>query len=645
MKKVDPIFSLSTIYYLLSTILLWSADSPYRIGPFQENEGRWVVPGNEPFMILVPKNWKILTPEQTEEILHLEVATLPAAILRLRRFSDPGEQAQQTAAEHLENLKNSQPPLQQAKSLLPNGIEIRYLIYLDKIEGIFAYTEKDAYSFTAVPSGQADWNSIRNILGSLAEINEAAFRETKIESRALAAGQWVAAIDNSWMVQVAKEGWELKPPQNNDILMLVRNRDNTFLSLGVTKDPANSPAAEERLRALARQMAAQDQAISTMELANNLIFRYVKNPNQTELTGHFQYAGINHTVNVYGQPNIDYEEIRKILGSLNPVNPHLIESALVQSPAAQDNLPAPPDSPEMAQSPEDLMRPPPALDPRVKKIFDKYGRLLVAAMLAGLIGFLIFGSINDLKLLRYGETFADRAEETKLELFGGGRYLTIFPTFVVFAPGGLKVTAVHRKPPVLQALVVIYILRWFALYQGFSQNILIALSAVLTILAVLLGITLGWSLRGTPCWIYDDSGQIISKIRRQLGFFAYRFVVFDGDRQILGYLKMSSLSNFYRKQWWILDKEHRVMGQIIEDSVFKSVIRRFLGHLWGILRADYEITSDRIKIGKIKSTRSPFNRIALTANCPPELDPRLVFSCAVALNIFNRDRWYPFWSS
>ncbi|MBI2070747.1 MAG: hypothetical protein HYT79_09125 [Elusimicrobia bacterium] len=616
-----------------------------RVGPVLESGSRWVETTDKKIMIFAPKEWRLKPPTDTHAVLTLEHEAPPGAILTIRKLSSTGEGSPSpfAAAEtYYETLRQRDPPLQEAKSRLPNGHEIRHLVYKDKIEGALVWNNSLPYGFTAIPSPKAPWNDIRNLLGTISDPRDDAFRTTpKPQPRRLAAGDWTAAVDHSWMIQANKEGWTAETPQNEDLIFLTGSFETSLLNVTIGKEPPNPEPPDTRLAHWGETLGAKSKAPIILGLPNEARLRYYSSPDQTELIGHLEYRNNIYIVNAYGQPTIDFQEMKRLLGSISDPNPTLLAKT---TQAAE--LPAPPGAPtSWSEAQQQALANLPQPDPRIKAIVEKYSvYLMVAAVLLG-GGYVVFLRLNDQRLLKFGEEFASGQEGSKLELLAGGWYLTLFPTVVVYAPGGLRLAAHYRKPPMLQAVIAIYLLRWAALYMGVSNILLIALSVLLVIFSVLLGVTIGWSIRGTPCWIYDDKGHVAFKIKRKMGLLAYRFVVTDANKETLGFLKMSSLSNFIRKQWWILDVKGNVVGHVIEDSIAKSIARRFIGHLWGLFRADFNVMAQGKTIGAIKSTRSPFNRMKLSAQLPPNLDPRMLFACLVGINIFDRDRWYPFWSS
>ncbi|GEM_PF-5215687 len=270
--------------------------------------------------------------------------------------------------------------------------------------------------------------------------------------------------------------------------------------------------------------------------------------------------------------------------------------------------------------------------------------LFAAALIYGLMVYLA-----DQSLSRKGSRWAQDEETQALSLFIGGKYLTLFPKVRIYAPGNVALSAYARRPPLLLVVAAVYAALNVLVLIFFNNpeesltrlGVMVAL-ALISLLSVGLWYLL-WSVRGQRVYVQDESGQNVMTINRRLGLFAYRFVVRDSEGNPIGLLKMSWRSHLIRKHWWLLDSQNVLLAEVIEDSLWKSVLRRFLGHFWGILRAHFKIVRNHETIGWVRRQWSPFLRQKI--NCDPSdgVDGRLVLACAVAISLYDRDRWYPFW--
>lgn len=97
----------------------------------------------------------------------------------------------------------------------------------------------------------------------------------------------------------------------------------------------------------------------------------------------------------------------------------------------------------------------------------------------------------------------------------------------------------------------------------------------------------------------------------------------------------------YLRQWQLLDKQRNVLAHITEDNALKAVIRKFTGHLWGLLRASYRIEGPMDSQGRIENACSVFNRFICNMDKPQALSSRDMLVAALIINIRDRDKWYP----
>lgn len=108
----------------------------------------------------------------------------------------------------------------------------------------------------------------------------------------------------------------------------------------------------------------------------------------------------------------------------------------------------------------------------------------------------------------------------------------------------------------------------------------------------------------------------------------------------LGRFMKNYLYNFYRKRWFIFDSDgtNRLLAQ--EDSIILSLLRRFLGPFFGLLRTNYIIVdpaSQRV-IGEFNRKFSLFDKYVLdmSADRLRELDRRMAVALAVMLDTGER---------
>jgi uncharacterized protein YxjI len=154
------------------------------------------------------------------------------------------------------------------------------------------------------------------------------------------------------------------------------------------------------------------------------------------------------------------------------------------------------------------------------------------------------------------------------------------------------------------------------------------------------GIVLGMFIR-KKLRLYDAEGGLLLDVRQKLITFASLvFVVRDAEGQELARIKRRGFQ-ILRRHWQLLDPQDAVLLDIVEDSELRALARKFLGHLWGILRTNYNITAGGEPAGELKREWSVWNRYQLHLTPPEGLDPRLALAAVMFVDIVDPDRWHP----
>ena len=95
------------------------------------------------------------------------------------------------------------------------------------------------------------------------------------------------------------------------------------------------------------------------------------------------------------------------------------------------------------------------------------------------------------------------------------------------------------------------------------------------------------------------------------------------------------------RKWQILDKNRQVLAHITEESLPIAILRKFIGHLWGFLRASYVIEGVMQSSGRIESHHTIFNAFTCNIDKPQALSSRDLLVASLLINIRDRDKWYP----
>ena len=118
------------------------------------------------------------------------------------------------------------------------------------------------------------------------------------------------------------------------------------------------------------------------------------------------------------------------------------------------------------------------------------------------------------------------------------------------------------------------------------------------------------------------------------------YTVRDAAGETLGVLHKNYLYNFFRKRWDCIGPEGATICVAREDSLLLSLLRRWIGPLLGVLRANFLIfdgDSDRV-IGEFNRKFTILDRYALDLKADPErtLDRRIALALGVMLDTGER---------
>jgi hypothetical protein len=107
----------------------------------------------------------------------------------------------------------------------------------------------------------------------------------------------------------------------------------------------------------------------------------------------------------------------------------------------------------------------------------------------------------------------------------------------------------------------------------------------------------------------------------------------------LGRMKKNYLYNIFRKKWSVVDPEAKPILIAREDSLILSLLRRFLGPLFGLLRTNFVLLTpgpdgqEQIR-GEFNRKLTIFDRYVLdvTRDRPRTIDRRLAVALGVLLD-------------
>jgi hypothetical protein len=176
--------------------------------------------------------------------------------------------------------------------------------------------------------------------------------------------------------------------------------------------------------------------------------------------------------------------------------------------------------------------------------------------------------------------------------------------------------------------------RWIG---GVVLVVLLVLSVFLT-LVVLIAMS---PKRHIFFYADESKGELLLKVLQDKKFqpVVATYTVVNPEGECLGRMRKNYLYNFFRKRWDVQDAQGDPLLFAREDSLLLSLLRRFLGPLFGFLRTNF-ILVVRQSNG-VEATRGEFNRkftvfdryvLDLSRDRPRTIDRRLAVALGVLLD-------------
>jgi len=182
----------------------------------------------------------------------------------------------------------------------------------------------------------------------------------------------------------------------------------------------------------------------------------------------------------------------------------------------------------------------------------------------------------------------------------------------------------------------------FAVPEGPLRIVLIIVAALASIFA---GFVVGLLLyRKRHVTFYRDEAcreRLLEVLQdKKVQILNATYTVNDAEGQLLARLHKNYLYNIIRKRWYCYAPDGSVRCIAKEDSIILSLLRRFLGPLFGFLRTNFIILdgeSDRI-IGEFNRKFTILDRYVLDLSADPErsLDRRIALALGVMLDTGER---------
>ena len=119
-----------------------------------------------------------------------------------------------------------------------------------------------------------------------------------------------------------------------------------------------------------------------------------------------------------------------------------------------------------------------------------------------------------------------------------------------------------------------------------------------------------------------------------------RYTLVDAAGAPLGVFRKNYLYNIFRKRWYVDAPDGTPICIALEDSILLSVLRRFLGPMFGLLRTNFMITTPdfRDNLGEFNRKLTLFDRYVLDLTEDPDrtLDRRVALALGVMLDTGER---------
>lgn len=143
--------------------------------------------------------------------------------------------------------------------------------------------------------------------------------------------------------------------------------------------------------------------------------------------------------------------------------------------------------------------------------------------------------------------------------------------------------------------------------------------------------------------LFDRKGKKVAiLLQKGYSLFEERYQLFfvNSKELLLAQRKRFGL----RRQWTLMSKDKIEFASIKERSVKRALARMCCGHLWGFLRADYDITGVMDSHGVIENTHALFNKSLCNIDKPEAVNARDLLALSLLISIRDRDKWYPWFN-
>lgn len=181
--------------------------------------------------------------------------------------------------------------------------------------------------------------------------------------------------------------------------------------------------------------------------------------------------------------------------------------------------------------------------------------------------------------------------------------------------------------------------------SAFAYNTLYAgFSLVLPLGFVILFCGIVWGqIAMTEITLFDHKGEKAAVILQKgysLSNERYQLYFARSKELLLAERKRFSL----KRRWKLLSKDRIEFARFEERSAHRAVWRMLCGHLWGMLRADYDIYGAMDSKGVLQNSHALFNKSVCNIDKPEAVNARDLLAISLLISIRDRDKWYPWFN-
>lgn len=235
------------------------------------------------------------------------------------------------------------------------------------------------------------------------------------------------------------------------------------------------------------------------------------------------------------------------------------------------------------------------------------------------------------------------------------QYLKISEKYDVCDEQGNKIVFVERPAHLLRnlaallAAVIVFIFVFavfFALADANQGTVLEAVFMIVGVVGAIVGaaaVGVGLSVKRHVSFYQDASKQhLLLEVLQDKKWqpITATYSVRDAQGQPLAHLAKNHLYDLFRKRWYVYDTSGSLAYTAKEDSVIRSLLRRVLGPLFGLLRTNFVIEQGRDDqvVGEFRRNFTILDRyvLDLTDDRARTLDRRVALALGVMLDTGER---------